>query len=94
MTTDSQAGAPAPGFEFPGVFELAAMGACGAGLEDEVPATLESLGLTVLRDRMQVRPSSKGNYVSVRVVFVAASRADYDAAHTALRELPAVKWML
>lgn len=94
MDTDAQPAAPAPGFEFPGVFELAAMGACDAGLENQVPATLEALGLTVLRDRMQVRPSSKGNYVSVRVVFVAGSRADYDAAHTALRELPAVKWML
>ena len=38
--------------------------------------------------------SAKGNYVSVTVVFEAHSREDYDAAHGALREHPAVKWTL
>ncbi len=82
------------GFEFPGVFELCAMGACDVDLETQVPAAIEALGLTVFRDRVTVRPSSKGNYLSVRVVFEAQSRDDYEAAHGALRALPDVKWTL
>ena len=82
------------GFEFPGVFELCAMGACDVELEVQVPAAIEALGLRVFRDRISVRPSSKGNYLSVRVVFEAQSRDDYDAAHGALRALPDVKWTL
>jgi len=86
--------APPSGFEFPGVFELAAMGPQDAGLDCCVPDTLEALGLKVLRERLQVRPSSQGKYVSVRVAFVAGSREEYDAAHAALRAIPAVKWTL
>jgi uncharacterized protein len=82
------------GFEFPGVFELAAMGTTDAGLDVLVPSVLEALGLRVFRERMSVRPSSKGNYLSVRIAFEAQCRADYDAAHGALRALPEVKWTL
>lgn len=82
------------GFQFPGVFELAAMGAHDAGLDTDVPAALEALGLTVHHDRLTVRASSSGRYLSVRVVFEAQSRDDYDAAHGAIRALPAVKWTL
>jgi uncharacterized protein len=82
------------GFSFPGVFELAAMGATDAGLEQRVPEVIEALGLKVYRDRLSVRPSSRGNFLSVRVAFEAQSRDDYDAAHGALRALPEVKWTL
>ena len=86
--------AQASGFAFPGVFELAAMGPHDGGLERAVPDTLEALGVEVLRERLQVRPSSQGKYVSVRVAFVAESREQYDAAHAALRAHPEVKWTL
>jgi uncharacterized protein len=86
--------APQRGFSFPGVFELAAMGACDADLEQRVPAAIEALGLKVFRDRLSVRPSSSGKYLSVRIVFEASSRDDYDAAHDALRALPGIKWTL
>ncbi|KFN50108.1 DUF493 family protein [Arenimonas composti] len=85
---------PEHGFQFPGVFELSAMGAADAELQAIVPMVLEALGLTVYHDRTTLRPSTKGNYVSVRVVFEAHSRDDYDAAHGALRQHPAVKWTL
>jgi uncharacterized protein len=82
------------GFSFPGVFELAAMGAVDAGLESRVPAAIEALGLKVHRERLRVQASSGGKYLSVRIAFEARSRADYDAAHGALRALPEVKWTL
>jgi uncharacterized protein len=85
---------PDHGFQFPGRFELSAMGAIDAGLEQLVPDTLRALGLTVHADSLRARPSSKGNYIAVAIAFEAASRAEYDAAHVALRALPAVKWTL
>ncbi|GAB3741379.1 YbeD family protein [Silanimonas algicola] len=82
------------GFQFPGVFEITAMGAADAGLPELVPATLRDLGLAVEPDSLRTRASSKGAYVSVAVSFMARSRDDYDAAHRALRAHPAVKWTL
>ena len=85
---------PEHGFQFPGIFEISAMGSAEADLHLVAPMVLEALGLTVYHDRLKVKPSSKGSYVSVTLVFEAHSREDYDAAHGALREHPAVKWTL
>jgi putative lipoic acid-binding regulatory protein len=85
---------PEHGFQFPGIFEISAMGSSEAGLVEIVPMTLEALGLTVNRHTLRVRPSSKGAYISVTIAFEAHSREDYDAAHGALRDLPDVKWTL
>jgi len=63
---------PDHGFQFPGQFELSAMG----------PA------------RISCKHSSNGKYVSVRIVFKAESREQYDLAHQALRDHPEVKWTL
>ena len=82
------------GFQFPGVFEITAMGAVEAELHIVLVLTLEDLGLTIYRDSLRQRPSAKGNYVSVTIAFEAHSREDYDAAHGALRAHPAVKWTL
>ena len=85
---------PQRGFQFPGTFEVTAMGAADAALDSLLPTTLEGLGLKVDRGSLRQRPSSKGNYVSVAISFYARSRADYDAAHEALRACPQVKWTL
>lgn len=82
------------GFQFPGVFELSAMGPADAALEALVPALLENAGIVVLRGTVALRPSSGGRYVSVRISFEAASREQYEAAHAALRAHPEVKWTL
>lgn len=82
------------GFQFPGVFEICAMGAAEGELQVVLVQVLEDLGLTVFRDSLRQRPSSKGNYISVSVAFEAHSREDYDAAHGALRAHPHVKWTL
>ncbi|MEN1926504.1 DUF493 family protein [Luteimonas sp. MJ293] len=85
---------PDHGFQFPGQFEITAVGPVDAALDIEVPKLLAAAGITVLPDTMSTRDSSGGKYVSVRLSFRAASREEYEAAHTALREHPQVKWTL
>ena len=82
------------GFQFPGVFEITAMGPASAGLERVIPQELLKAGLTVLEETVRSRPSSAGRFVSITISFQADSRADYDAAHLALRAHPEVKWTL
>ncbi len=85
---------PEHGFQFPGTFEISAMGAADAGLESAVLQALTAAGLTVVEDSVQSKPSSAGRYVSVRVHFHASCRDDYDCAHQVLRALDVVKWTL
>lgn len=89
-----QAQNPQQGFQFPGVFEITAMGAASAALDSRVPEILESVGVVVLAGSTRVRPSREGNYVSVSVSFTCPSREKYDEAHAALRADPAVRWTL
>src|SRR5690606_38419881 len=85
---------PEHGFQFPGTFELSAMGAADKGLETELPRLLAATGGEVLEDSVQWRHSSTGRYVSVRIGFRAQSREQYERAHQALRDHPEVKWTL
>jgi putative lipoic acid-binding regulatory protein len=91
---DIQAQNPDQGFQFPGVFEITAMGHAAAGLEQKLPRILSGLGLTVLADAVRVRPSREGNYVSVSASFTCPSREKYDEAHAALRADPDIRWTL
>lgn len=91
---DIQAQNPEQGFQFPGVFEITAMGSAAAELERRVPEILAGLGLAVLADAVQVRPSREGNYVSVTASFTCPTREKYDAAHAALRAEPGIRWTL
>lgn len=85
---------PDQGFQFPGTFTITAMGHAGAKLEERVPAILAGLGRTVHADSLRTRPSSKGHYIAVTVDFDCPERADYDAAHTALRADPDIRYTL
>ncbi|MDC6726064.1 DUF493 family protein [Leclercia adecarboxylata] len=85
---------PDHGFQFPGQFELSAMGAAGKDLERELPRLLELAGVDGLGGGMRWKHSSNGKYVSVRLVVKADNRDQYDAAHNALRDHPEVKWTL
>lgn len=85
---------PEHGFQFPGEFEITAMGPASAGLEIELPNLLRAAGMSVREGSVSTRASSGGKYVSVRLSFHANSREDYDAAHAALRAHPEVKWTL
>jgi putative lipoic acid-binding regulatory protein len=85
---------PDHGFQFPGVFEITAMGPADAGLEERIPALLEAIGIVVLRETVATRNSSGGKFVSIRLSFQAEDRSRYEAAHAALRTEPLVKWTL
>ncbi len=85
---------PAQGFQFPGVFEISAMGSARAGLEEEIVRIIEGVGLSVLAEAVRVRPSREGNYVSVTASFMCPSREKYDEVHAALRAHPEVRWTL
>lgn len=85
---------PEHGFQFPGTFELSAMGAANIGLEAELPKLLQGAGIEVLEERISWKESSNGKYVSVRIAFKAESREQYDAAHAVMRDHPEVKWTL
>jgi uncharacterized protein len=82
------------GFQFPGSFEITAMGNAGANLRGRVQAILRELGLSVLEASLRERASRQGNYVSVSVVFTCPSREKYDAAHAALRADPDIRYTL
>jgi putative lipoic acid-binding regulatory protein len=85
---------PDHGFQFPGTFELSAMGSADSGLETELPRLLMDAGIEVLEESISWKHSSSGKYVSVRIGFRAGDRAQYDAAHHALRAHPEVKWTI
>ena len=85
---------PEHGFQFPGTFELSAMGSADKHLESDLPQHLLAAGIDVLHEDVRWRHSSNGKYVSVRIAFRANSREDYDRAHAALRDHPVVKWTL
>lgn len=91
---DIQSDNPEHGFQFPGTFELSAMGAADKDLQAALPRLLIAAGIDVLSEQVQWRHSSNGKYVSVRIAFHAESREDYDRAHEALRAHPEVKWTL
>ena len=82
------------GFQFPGTFELSAMGAAEKDLETVLPTLLLDAGIEVLHESVQWKHSSTGRYVSVRISFRAVDRAQYDLAHQVMREHPEVKWTL
>ena len=85
---------PEQGFQFPGAFEVTALGKAHAGLETRVADIIVALGLHVLNGSLRTRPSAEGNYISVSVTFTCPSREKYDAVHAALRADPDIRWTL
>ena len=90
----SQAQAAGKGFQFPGEFEITAVGSVSADLPVQVPLLLERAELRVVHESVRHRHSSAGNFVSVTVTFHCADRSQYEAAHTALREHPDIRYTL
>ena len=85
---------PEQGFQFPGEFDLTAMGSAAADLASLVPALLRAAGVAGVSEVLRSRPSSNGSYLSVTVSVHAERREDYEAAHAALRAHPDIKWTL
>ncbi|MFO1506971.1 MAG: DUF493 family protein [Lysobacterales bacterium] len=85
---------PEQGFQFPGVFEVTAIGHADADLVNRVPEIIAAAGVSVIAGAGRVRPSREGNYVSVSVTFTCPDRTRYDAVHAALRASDGVRWTL
>lgn len=85
---------PEHGFQFPGEFQLSAMGTAGKDLESVLPTLLRDAGIEVVTEQVTWKHSSNGRYVSVRITFRADSREQYERAHQVLRDHPEVKWTL
>ena len=90
----SQAKREGKGFQFPGEFEITAVGKADADLPMRVPQLLERAGLHVMHETVRHRHSGGGNYVSVTVSFRCDSREQYDSAHAVLRADPAIRYTL
>jgi len=82
---DIRAQNPDQGFQFPGLFEITAMGNATGDLERRVPSLLAGIGLAVMEGSMRTRSTQRGNYVSVTVSFTCPTREKYDEAHVVLR---------
>jgi putative lipoic acid-binding regulatory protein len=82
------------GFQFPGEFEITAVGNASANLPTHVPQILERAGLHVLHESVKHRQSGAGNFVSVTVSFRCDTREHYETAHAALRESPDIRYTL
>ena len=85
---------PGQGFQFPGAFEITAVGNASANLPTHVPQLLERAGLHVLHESVRHRHSGGGNFVSVTVSFRCENREQYEAAHRALRDNPDIRYTL
>ncbi|NYE31219.1 hypothetical protein HDE78_004203 [Rhodanobacter sp. K2T2] len=82
------------GFQFPGEFEITAVGKASANLPTHVPQLLERAGLHVFHETVRHRQSGEGNFVSVTVSIRCESREQYEAAHAALRENPDIRYTM
>jgi putative lipoic acid-binding regulatory protein len=82
------------GFQFPGEFEITAMGNAAGHLETLVPELLQGVGLTVLHETVSSRQSSGGTYTSVTIRFLCQTREDYDKAHAVLRGHDEIRFTL
>lgn len=82
------------GFQFPGEFELSAMGPADKDLHVVLPQLLVEAGMELIEESVSWKESSTGKYISVRISFKADNREEYDRAHELLRAHPEVKWTL
>lgn len=90
----SQARQEGKGFQFPGEFEITALGDAAADMPARVPRILQERGLHVLHETVSQRASREGKFVSVTVRFRCDNREQYDGAHAALRADPAIRYTL
>jgi putative lipoic acid-binding regulatory protein len=90
----TQAKQEGKGFQFPGDFEITAVGNASANLPTHVPQILDRAGLHVFHESVKHRQSGAGNFVSVTVSVHCDNREQYEAAHAALRESPDIRYTL
>ena len=90
----TQAKQEGKGFQFPGDFDITAVGNASANLPTHVPQILERAGLHVFHESVKHRHSGAGNFVSVTVSIHCEDREQYEAAHQALRDSPDIRYTM
>ena len=91
---DIQPQNPDQGFQFPGVFEVTAVGRADANLPQRIPEIIQGIGLSVMAGSLRTRPSREGHYVPVSVTFTCPDRATHERVHELLRAEEAIRWIL
>lgn len=81
-------------FDFPCDFPIKIMGKTHPDFADTIMAVVEQHAPEFDRAKVEVRPSSNGNYTGLTITFVAHSRAQLDAVYLALTGHPMVKIVL
>lgn len=82
------------GFQFPGTFEITAMGEAVPELEAIVLSELVALGVKPDPGSVRHRSSSGGRFLAVSISFECDTRERYEAAHARLRAHRAIRWTL
>ena len=82
------------GYEFPGTFEVTAVGNADADLEAVLGRAIGECGLAVLAGSKRQRPSRAGNFVAVSLSFLCPDRERLEAVYAEVRKHPAVRWTL
>jgi len=72
-------------FEFPCRYPVKAMGRADGALAEEVRKVVQRHAPEVSADDITIRPSARGNYVSITITITAHSRAQLEAIYTELR---------
>lgn len=91
---DIQPQSPDQGFQFPGAFEVTAVGRADANLPQRIPEIIQGLGLNVIAGSLRTRPSREGHWISVSVTFTCPDRATHKKVHEHLRAEEAIRWIL
>ncbi len=81
-------------FTFPCDFPIKVMGKTDPAFPDTIIALVTQHDPTFDRSRVEVRPSSGGNYTGLTVTVTANSRAQLDQLYIALTGHPMVKYVL
>jgi uncharacterized protein len=79
---------------YPSEFPIKVMGARVDGFVDAVVAVARRFDPALDESRVELRPSSAGNYLGVTLMVTATSRQQLDALYQALTSHPMVKVVL
>jgi hypothetical protein len=80
--------------EYPSEFPIKVMGAHVDGFVEAIVEVARRFDPTLQESRLELRPSSAGNYLSVTLPVTATSRQQLDALYQALTSHPMVRVVL
>lgn len=83
-----------PKIEFPCDYPIKVIGESGPGFRDEVLGILRRYDSTIVLDKVKERPSSKGNYHAITVLFRATGEPQLKRLFAELKECTAVRLVL